>query len=223
MGCECNLPAKILCGIASVLMLVGVIIMTVSGVSGGKGFEIDFNPKNAKNPTVKTESGKGDLGYCLHFKASEHSNCASLVAQTTCKSPSNTDIVVDDWCFYQQEEWEKEHDPPLRKLARFYLKDNAGVKEHGNYQITSPTNLWVRDLGAEIDEAASGIFAALGLFIFGVIVCIIADILFCVGCCCMAAGKPTQVQVVSAQPTVLQVVSAQPGVQVVGQPISASK
>jgi len=213
MACEnCNTASKILFGVAGVVALVGVILMIVAGVAGGEGFEIDLNPANAMNPLVVTESGKGDIGYCLHFKADQHANCNNLVTQTTIKGPGNTNIDVDNWCFYEQEEWEKEHDPPLRKLARFYIKEVNGVKQYGNYQVTSPTPLWVRDLGAEIGEAASGIVAMLGLFIVGVVVFIISCILCCVGCCCMSSGK-TQVQVVAAGP----------GGQVVGQPVEARK
>jgi len=211
MACEgCNTKSKILFGVGGLLGLIGFILFIVAVTTGSESVKVGYVAENAKDPTVTAESGKGELGFAVHFEASKHSNCESISSATTITPPSGSNPLFFGTCNEAQSDWEKDNDPPLRKLGHFFINENAGVKVFGGYKISCTANVWVVDSGEELGEAVGGIFAAMGIFVVGIILCIIGCILCCVGCCCMD-GKNTEVVVAPG--------AAQP-VQVVGAPKS---
>ena len=206
MACEnCNKTSKIIFGIAGVLALVGAIVIIVAVTTGSESTKVGFQVENQQNPTLKVENGKGRLGYALHFKASEHGSCDSIKSGTTITAPSGSAPLLFASCQEAQAAWEASNNPPLRKLGHFFLNENAGVKVYGDYTISSSTSLWVVDSGEELGEAVGGIFAAMGIFVLGIVFFVISCIMCCVGCCCMGGVKETPAVVV------------QGGAQMVGQ------
>lgn len=193
------MKAKVAFGVASVLALVGVVLLIVAGTAGAAAGEVDPVVKDQRSFSLSVTS-ETDCGYSLFLRAT--GDCGQVKAGTTVTSPQGSSMPIWGGCDAEQGEWETKHDPPLQGMGHFSIKKDNGVAELGSYQVSSPASLWAVDYCAEIGEAVTGIVAMMGVFVVAIIVFIVSCVLCCVGCCCMSP-KQQPTTITQGSPAVL--------------------
>lgn len=141
---------------------------------------------------------------------------------------SGNDVGFGAGC-HNDEDWEADHDPPLRTVGSFHPADDEddcghtdhclpdevsrgdceercrdGSKLYGTYRVSCGVDCWVVDLGEELEEAVGGIMGTIVLLIIMIILVIAGAILLCVACCCCFQGPDKPAPVPQAVPMPMQ-------------------
>lgn len=186
--------AKILFIVGAVIIVIGGIVAIAAIVTAGASVKVGFEIEGVTSGSMDVGENSGGLGFSVHIKASEVSNCDTHHSTTTVTDSNGADVSLTNECSsssFSTEDWQTNNDPPLMKMGHFALNSDPGLatqKVRGTYELSSSTQLWVVDDLEEFGEAVGGIMAAgLGLII-GMILASVGSILCCVGCCCMCTS-----------------------------------
>jgi hypothetical protein len=183
--------SKVLWGLGAVFLLAGIIVIIVAMGSGSAAVGVTYLAEGQKSFTLKVDRND-HAGFSLLMKEGSADCEGTVYPQTEIKGPEdktnkNFGIIFTKTCRIRGDTWAKEAN--LIDLGHFFIPDDSiGAKIKGDYQVTSPVELWAIDAGAEFGEAVGGIFAAMGLMILAIVLIVVGLILLCVGCCCMNSG-----------------------------------
>jgi len=193
----CNTRSKIAFCIATVLGLIGVILMFVSFSATGS-LDITWIAEQATDFDLTIDAGSCQMDFYVR----QDVDCGQAYRDVDLRDPSgNYDRHFINVCGgVYDDSWTDDYDPKLYYMASLNA-DTSSQDPYGTYSVNSQQELWVHDWCESIDDIVSGFLALLFVFVIGLILLIVCSILCCVGCCCMTpAPKP------AANPVVGQVV-----------------
>jgi len=184
MPCAWNVPAKIVCTIAGLLALGGIITAIMGYVTGNDAVAPDFEAEEVKQWSVSIASEAQQCAWQIYFKEGE--DCQAAVDGLTVSGPAT----------WPQSKYTKHCDSNNLigfdhvEMDGFNLKWFAQVDPNetvvpGTYSVASSgPDFWVRDVCKEIGEAVGGIFAAMGIMVIAIVLFVLSSIFCCVACCC---------------------------------------
>jgi len=196
---------KILLGVGSCFVIVGIVLIIVARVVGGNATTIEWEAEGVREATIVVPVGEDHCGIPLFVASSQP--CQPSFEAFSVEAPAGVEKPLVTWC----EEVEVEHnDKKLHVIAHIEVTNKDGVVA-GSYRVTnSRTEFWAADYCGEIAELQAGLLTALGLVVAAIILFIISCVFCGVACCCACQAPPLQQQ------------ATQPGGMVVGQPTSGN-
>jgi len=184
---------KIILAIATLVAVVGAVIVIIAQATASDAVEINWEASQARTATLTVSAtGENHCGFGIYLPA--EAACDDAVAGLGVSGPT-PEINGQQW----RSEVQKLCDP---NSASVELTDGSAVKlsAHvdveaydqgqkkpvaGTYTITSSVvDMWVMDYCEVLGEVVTGLFAALGLMVFALVLFLISSILCCVSCCC---------------------------------------
>merc|ERR1712217_79904 len=108
------------------------------------------------------------------------------------------DVRLTNMCHSSADSWNVDHDPALKKVARFSLTSNSSsLLRHipGTYNISSRVQIWLASDGEVMGKEIDGVLVGGLSVILGLVLALVGSALCCVAACCVrssASGAQTE-------------------------------
>mmetsp|Transcript_139680 Transcript_139680/g.348313 ORF Transcript_139680/g.348313 Transcript_139680/m.348313 type:complete len:222 (-) Transcript_139680:101-766(-) len=218
--------SKVTLAISAVCCVLAVGLLLLSLYVGSRDLFVEFECQGEKDVWLNLEEdahrakseteekygyvNQNEYGYTIHIEASKFDECEEAWKGTFVEASPNLTVWNPHlWneCGDDQEVWESQYKPQLRKMGLFYLPKKDGRMVYGKYRVVSNHSVWVMDVNKEIVEAVSSITRMIGVFILSMLMFCVAFVMCLVARdCCM---KGPEVEVALKQEKVSEVSETQ--------------